>query len=99
MLFPKKVTDNRKKSPTRKIDKWVAEEVRIRDWMCIICSDNEIHEIHHVWHGGEKQLDEWRNGADRLVWLCKDCHHELHFWIKSLWYREFTKQYLKWLYQ
>jgi hypothetical protein len=96
-MISKKVTDNRKKNPTRIIDKWVAQDVKIRDSVCIICT-NPITQIHHVWFWGEKQLDTWRNGVDRLVGLCNECHHELHFGIKNLGYREFTKKYLKSIY-
>ena len=98
-MFSKICIDHRKKNPTRKIDKFTKTDVLIRDnWYCIICNNAQIQEYHHLWYWGEKQLDEWRNWPDRLVWLCKDCHHELHFWIKSLWYREFTKKYLQSIY-
>jgi hypothetical protein len=51
MLFPKKVTDNRKKNTKRKISHEVAQEVIERDKCCIICSKNAIVEIHHVFYG------------------------------------------------
>lgn len=97
-MFSKIQVDYRKKNPTRKIDKWVAQDVKIRDSVCIICTNSPITQVHHVWYWGEKQLDEWRNGADRLVWLCNECHHELHFGTKSLGHREFTKKYLQSIY-
>lgn len=97
MLFPKKVVDNRKKNPTRKISPSIAEKVRKRDKYCIICENAPIEEIHHVFYWGERQFDSWRNWADRLVWLCYKCHHWLHFTDHPE-YRQFTKDYLKKLY-
>jgi len=94
MLFPKKVTDNRKKNTKRKISHEVAQEVIERDKCCIICSKNAIVEIHHVFYG--RMANYWpnRNDADQLVWLCTDCHDKLHSrWRKD--YRDYTIHYLK----
>lgn len=93
MLFPKKVTDNRKKNTKRKITPEVAEEVRKRDKHCVICP-RPIQEIHHVFYWLMAQYDEWRNNADRLVWLCTTCHDKLHArGLKT--YRDYTIKYLK----
>lgn len=73
----KKMADNRKKPPTRKLDPEISKKVLARDLACIICWD-QVQEIHHVYHGSEKQYDEWRNGEDRLVWLCVHCHYDIH---------------------
>ncbi len=94
MQFPKKVTDNRKKNTKREIRPEVAEQVKARDKVCIICWEEPIEEIHHVFYGLEAQFDEWRNNADRLVWLWRICHHKLHFeWGNN--YRDYTIKYLK----
>jgi hypothetical protein len=50
VMFPKKVIDNRKRNTKRKITPEVAEEVKNRDILCIICSAERIEEIHHVFY-------------------------------------------------
>ncbi len=49
-MFPKKVTDFRKKNTKRKITEEVAEEVIERDKVCILCHKEPIEEIHHVFY-------------------------------------------------
>lgn len=98
-MFPKKCVDNRTKNTKRKITKEVTYEVTARDGYCIFsfigkCKwSGSIEEIHHVMYGIDAQYDKWRNGPDRLVWLCTACHDHLHSrWWKD--YREYTKKYL-----
>ena len=96
--FPKKVTDNRKKNTKRNITPEVAQQVMERDMVCILCHEEPIEEVHHVFYWDQAQYDQWRNNLDRLVWLGKICHHKLHFeWGNN--YRELTKQYLKAIYE
>jgi len=71
------MADNRKKAPTRKLDPEISKKVLARDIDCIICW-GQVWDIHHVYHGSEKQYDEGRNGEDRLVWLCVHCHYDIH---------------------
>lgn len=93
-MFSKKQVDFRVKNTKRKITKEVAQQVIDRDKLCIICLNESIEEIHHCFYWNEAQYDEWRNNADRLVWLGKNCHFALHHqWWNN--YREQCIQYLE----
>jgi hypothetical protein len=98
------VTDNRKKNPVRKIDPEVAYEVQARDWYCIFtlldswtqkyCKwSGNIEEIHHCYFWGSRQFDEWRNDADRLVWVCAWCHDHIH----SRWWKDYREHCIAYL--
>lgn len=97
-MFPKKVTDNRKKNTKRKILESTKEKVYLRDdGKCIICWKFTNDEFHHARYGMESIYWETRNTPEELVLLCHLCHHHLHFdWWNN--YREYCIEYLNKIY-
>ena len=89
----KKMADNRKKPPTRKLDPEISKKVLYRDLDCIICWD-QVWDIHHAFFWSEKQYDDWRNWEDRLVGLCLNCHYDIHS-LGNTDKRNKCKEYLK----
>jgi len=97
-MFPKKVTDNRKKNVKRMTSFELYEECLKRDKWCVICSKSfDLDYPHHVLFWLEKEYWPRRNDIDRLVTICRDCHYDIH----SKWHedkREICKEYLKTIY-
>lgn len=92
-MFKTELVDNRKKNTKRSFPKEMKEEVMNRDRCCILCWDAKTMELHHVFYGSDAEYWENRNNANKLVWLCKECHYDIH----SMWNREMRLRCISYL--
>ena len=86
------ITRNNMWNTKRAFSKKMKEEVMERDGGCIICGDTYTIELHHIYYWWEAEYWPNRNDANKIVWLCKQHHHELHFEWWNNW-REICKTY------
>lgn len=76
-----------------KFSKEIKAAILIRDKHCIICS-RWITDIHHVYFWTQSEYWEDRNDINKWVWLCRDCHNEVHWCKQCEWIRQQTINYL-----
>lgn len=89
------IVESIRKNTKRAFPENMKEEVMKRDGGCIICGDSDTMELHHIFYWGEAEYWPDRNDASKIVWLCKQHHHELHFEWGNNW-REICKTYQLW---
>ena len=79
---PKDVRRNRKAPINNQRWNKIRDEVRARDGCCVLCYHNGIfrkgEEVHHIMPMDIDQSDENVFNVNNCVFLCRDCHHEVH---------------------
>lgn len=84
-----------------KFSKETKEQILNRDLYCIICKTkweyNNITDYHHVFFWIEAEYWDDRNDVNKWVWLCRNCHYEIHHWKdwNNETYRNICKEYIK----
>ena len=60
------------------------------DWMCEVCLNNPIVDIHHIQERSKfwKRTKHLQDDISNLIWLCRKCHEQAHWiWEKlDKWY-------------
>lgn len=60
--------------------------ILLRDKCCIICNRwnkvSVITDFHHVYYWLQAEYTEDRNDVNKWVWLCAQCHFNIHHWTK-----------------
>ena len=91
----KKISSKNKNTPA-KFSIETKAIIKARDKKCILCPKDWL-EYHHAYFW-PIQANYWpnRNDADQWVFLCHECHHEIHHWNKGKWklYRMKCIEYL-----
>ena len=80
-----KVSKTNKNTPAR-FTQETKDEIKARDKKCInkACI-NTIQQYHHVYFWANANRWSNRNSTDQWVWLCSNCHYEIHHWISWIW--------------
>lgn len=73
------------------------KEIYNRDKTCIICQ-LQITDYHHVYFWWQAEYTEDRNTKKKWVWLCRQCHHNIHNWIRWDNKRDYCINYLNKIY-
>lgn len=92
----KKISSNNKNT----IAKFTTEtkaQILIRDKNCILCS-KWISDYHHCYYWWQAEHWEDRNNVNKWVWLCANCHFQIHHWTDwySQEYRKYCIDYVNW---
>ena len=86
------VSKTNKNTPA-KFTKEIKAKILLRDKHCIFCN-NAITDIHHVYFWTQSNRTKTRNDENQWVWVCRDCHNEIHScWIWK-WKRQEAILYL-----
>lgn len=88
-----KKISTKNKNIAAKFSKETKAAILIRDKHCIYC-DRWITDIHHVYFWTESEHWKDRNDINKWVWLCRDCHNEVHSCKQWEWIRQQTINYL-----
>ena len=86
------------KNVSAKFNKKTQADILIRDKSCILC-DKPIQDFHHVFFGAQSYYWNNRNEIDQWVWLCRNCHNEVHSCKQWTWIRQKCINYVNSYYE
>lgn len=76
----------------------VIKSINFRDKICILCKLNNklsrINDRHHIYFWLQAEVKEWRNDTNKGIWVCRDCHKDIHSCRSWEWSRQQVIDYI-----